>query len=264
MKRFFILTLIFIVVLSTTKLFSQIGNIRVYGGLTTVKILGDNPAVKPIIERDTSKAYIVGGSFDVPQNGLFLVADIALDEEENFVIPLGIEYYFYRSAERIPVSFYITYLYKNALDIQTVFTGFKYKMFKLPASNTKMYAELKVTANFINQADFYREDRLLNQNDTIRVAKSKSNATRFGGNIKIGFEGEIIHPVYIDMGISYGVMNLLGRDTNIPELDANGELIEGSGRGELLTPVVQSAAFLEGSESYVQTLNYFISIKYKL
>jgi hypothetical protein len=251
MKRTIILAIILSLLVAVGDAYSQLGNIKVTGGLVTTKILDDNPATKPIVERDTSKPFLIGGSFDVPQNGLFLNFDIALDEGEDFVVPLGLEYHFFRSAERIPVTRYVTYLYKNKIDIQTLYTGFKYKFFRFPASNAKAYLELKLTANFVNSGDFTVEQRRYNQNDTTLVFPSKNATTRFGGNVKIGFEGELLDPVYVDTGVSWGVMNFLGRDETHPDQ---------GGRGELLTPLTN----FETTESIVQTLNFFLSIKYRL
>ncbi len=251
MKRFLIITIVLFVTFSAVSVYSQLGKIKITGGLVTTKILGDNAAVKPIIERDTNKPFVIGGSFDVPQNGIFINFDMALDEDEDFIIPFGLEYYFFRSAERVPVTRYVTYLYKNKVDIQTMFTGFKYKFFKFPVSNAKAYIEMKLTANFINSGDFTVNQRRFNQKDTTLAFPSKEATTRFGGNLKIGFEGELLDPLYVDTGVSWGVINFLGRDETHPD---------DGGRGELLTPLTN----FESTENIVQTLNFFLSIKYRL
>jgi len=251
MKRTIIIAITLILTIGTINAYAQLGNIRVSGGLITLKILGDNAAKKPIVERDTNKPFIIGGSFDVPQNGLALNFDISIDEDENFVVPIGIEYYFFSSAERIPLTRYVTYLYKNKVDMQTFYTGFKYKFFKFPVANAKAYIEAKFTANFVNSGDFTVHQRRYNQKDTTLVFPSKDAATRFGGNIKIGFEGELLDPLYIDSGVSWGVINYLGRDDTHTD---------DGGRGELLTPLTN----FETTESLVQTLNFFLSIKYRL
>lgn len=251
MRRILLLTLLFVLAVSIADVRAQLGNIKVSGGLVTTKILGDNPAAKPIIERDTSKPFIIGGSYDVPQNGIFLNFDIAIDENEDLIIPFGIEYNFFRASERIPVTKFVTYVYSNDVDILTPYTGFKYKFFKFPVANAKAYAEARFTVNFVGSSDFSLHERRYQQSDTTLYFPEKEAVTRLGGRIKIGFEGELLSPVFVDSGISWGFINLLGRDETDPE--------EG-GRGELLTPLTR----FETGESLVQTLNIYFSIKYKL
>lgn len=251
MKRFLLSAFIVLFAVLVTNAYSQFSDIKISGGLVTTKILGDNPASKPIIERDTSKPFIIGGSYDVPQNGIFLNFDFALDENQDLIIPVGIEYNFFRSSERIPVTKYVTYLYSNDYDIFSPYLGFKYKFFKFPVANAKAYVEVMFTANFIGSSDFTLHERRYNDSDTTLVFPSKEAVTRFGGRIKIGFEGEIISPVFVDSGISWGAMNFLGRDETHPD---------DGGRGELLTPLTN----FETGESLVQTLNIYLGIKYKL
>jgi len=251
MKR----TIIFAIILSLTIAIgtasAQLGKIKVSGGLVTLKILGDNPATKPIVERDTSKPFIIGGSFNVPQNGLFLNFDVSLDEDDDFVIPIGFEYYMFRSAERVPITSYVTFLYKNSVDMPSIYTGFKWKFFKFPVANAKAYIEAKASANFVGSSDFTVTQRRDNMSDTTLVFPSKDAATRLGGSLKLGFEGEVLDPVYVDTGVSIGVINFLGRDDVHPD---------DGGRGELLTPLTN----FESAEGLIQTFNIFLSIKYRL
>jgi hypothetical protein len=251
MKRTIIIALLLSLTVSTGAVFAQLGNIKVSGGLVTSRILGDNPATKPIVERDTSKPFVIGGSFDVPQNGLFLNFDVSLDEDDDLIIPFGIEYYMFRSAERVPITSYLTFLYKNSIDMQTIYTGFKWKFFKFPVANAKAYIEAKIAANFIGSGDFTVTQRRDNMSDTTLVFPNKDAATRLGGSIKIGFEGEVLDPIYVDTGVSLGVINFLGRDETLPD---------DGGRGELLTPLTN----FESKESIVQAFNIFLSIKYRL
>jgi hypothetical protein len=65
-----------------------------------------------------------------------------------------------------------------------------------------------------------------------------------GGDVKIGFDGNIISDLYINANIAFGVANLLFRDDS---------------RGELLTPT----AIDETKESIVSTMRFGLLLRYE-
>jgi hypothetical protein len=68
---------------------------------------------------------------------------------------------------------------------------------------------------------------------------------------RLGIEGEIYYPVFLNTSVGYGVMNLLGRDTRS---SAQG------GRGELLTP----RALNEAGEGVLTHLNFAFMIQVRI
>jgi hypothetical protein len=68
---------------------------------------------------------------------------------------------------------------------------------------------------------------------------------------RLGIEGEIYYPVFVNTSVGWGAMNLLGRDTRST---ANG------GRGELLTPVSQN----EAGEGVLYHLNFTFMVQVRL
>lgn len=84
--------------------------------------------------------------------------------------------------------------------------------------------------------------------DTLDVTYNiinKKSTTRMGGVIKLGIDGELWDPWYVNISIGLGVMNLFGRK------DA---------RGELLTPIRLN----EYKENYVYNLLFSMLIQYRL
>ncbi|MEM4260712.1 MAG: hypothetical protein QXG00_05740 [Candidatus Woesearchaeota archaeon] len=246
-KSIFLLLLISIL---TIPGFSQTGfvdfrSIHIIFGLSTSRILGDNPGAKPMVERDTSKPAVNGGSFDGFQPGFVLKLNFKIDKNGNFEIPLGFEYNSLRAAERVPISRYTTATLYHSVDVPAVSIGFNYLFFKFPLANVKAYIGLETRLNFIQSGTWRREIKYgyLDTTDILE-RKTKVPATRLGGIIHLGFEGEISEPLFINTSFGLGAMNLIGRDNS---------------RGELLT----FSRYNELEESIVYNYYFSLMLQYR-
>jgi|DewCreStandDraft_4_1066084.scaffolds.fasta_scaffold00022_273 hypothetical protein len=225
--------------------FIDFGSIHLLFGLSTSRIIGDNPGAKPMVERDSTKPAINGGSFDGFQPGFVLKMNFKIDKNGNFEIPLGFEYNFLRAAERIPISKYTTATLKHSVDIPAVSIGFNYLFLKFPYANVKAYIGLEARVNFVQSGTWRREIKYgyLDTTDAKEI-KTKVPATRLGGVLHIGFEGEIVEPLFINTSFGLGAMNFFGRDNS---------------RGELLT----FTRFNELEESIVYNYYFNLMIQYR-
>jgi hypothetical protein len=217
-------------------------------GLTTLTILGDNPATKPFFERDTAKPNLFGGSFDGPQVGVSFRLNYSLDTIGQFVIPIGLDYNFFESRERVPVSSTVTAYYKNSTSIPTLSLGLDVMIKKWDIADAKIYAGLDARMSIVQQGKYESDLEYLNF-DTVEVLirNTKSTVNRYGFNLKLGLQGRLDGPIYMNSWVSYGIMNLIGRDDK---------------RGELLTPFRQTT-YIEDKESFVHTLHFNFMIQYK-
>lgn len=221
-------------------------NVSISAGVTAIQILGNNPATATMIERDSTKPQIFGGSFDGPQPGISFMLDFSLDEQRKYVIPVGIEHNFFEGLERVPIAKDVTARFRHTNQLTTLKTGFRYSFMKFPFANVIAYTALDARFTFVHQGDYYQSIEY-EQYDSLEVyeAKTKDAATRIGGALRIGFEGDIYEPWYIVCDASWGIMNLLGRDDT---------------RGQLLTP---NTRFEKLVESYVYTFNFQILLQYR-
>lgn len=243
MKKLIILLLI----LSNSYAYAQFSkNLFPAIGISTVKILGDNPGALPILQTDTTKEAITGGSFDGAQPGVDFRLTYTLDDDKTFRIPFGMDYSFYEANERIPASQFVTIKLTHSLETASIYTGFHAVFLRFPLADAKAYAGLEARGTLIHNAKYrYREvyatDGTANKDITI---ESKKDAWRFGGLMRIGIEGEINKSLQINTSAAFAILNLLGRDNK---------------RGELLTPF----ATFESEESIVYNFHFSLLIQYK-
>lgn len=227
-------------------LFSQFKNLSITSGISTISILGNNPGAKSIIERDTTKEPIYGGSFKTPQPCFSLQANIGLDDENRFIIPIGFEYVYFNALERIPAATQLTVYLRHSISIPTFYTGFMFQFMKFPLANVKAYGGIEARASFVQEGVFYRRFYYHALDSSfIYESKTKDAATRLGAVIRLGFQGEVIDPWFVNFSVAYGVMNLLGRNDK---------------RGELLTPLTN----FETKESMVFNLHFALLVQYRL
>lgn len=235
---------------------SQIPQIHISGGFTTQSFLGDEIATNPLVARDS--LTLPGGSFNGQQLGATIRAMLFLDTAKKFRMPIGLDYVRFFGAQRLEVSqFYRIQLF-NSLQVITPTIGLDYSMFKLPLANASMYVGAELRGSFFTNGNLIRED-YLNFYDTINnfqvfdrdsllkriEIQNKPNTFRLGGAVKLGVEGKIQDPLYLNISLSYGSPNLFGRD---------------NARGELFTP---NKTF-ENQESVVQQLFFHFLLQYRL
>lgn len=219
-------------------------------GLKTTELLGSNPATKPFAEIDPNKPPSFGGGFDGPQPGMELLFEFPVDENNNFVIPLGIDYTFYRGLQRIPQTYYVIQDIENSVDVSSISLGLNYAVKKYNIANAKIYVGIEVKSSFIGKNVFTIETNY-HDLDSVEIWTSslKESCVRIGGSLKLGLEGEIAPNWYVSIHGTLGIVNLIGRDDT---------------RGELLTPYKKTQFSIENQESLLYTLQYAFLIQYRL
>ncbi len=215
-------------------------------GMTVSRIMGDNRANLSILPPPNAKEAIIGGSMGVYHPGMELRFTGSLDEEDNYRIPISLEYDFFYGREFISEGPNIVNYFLHDVDIFTFNTGFHYVFAEIKEAGAKIYAGAELKFNYLSNVKFEHEiDYLmLDEMDTIRTY-SKGTAFRFGTQLKIGIDGQIRKNFYINTGFNLGIMNLLGKNDS---------------RGELFTPTKLN----ESQESNVFFYQVFILLQLKL
>jgi len=243
--KLFNLAFLFVVIIFLTNTTDAQVKFSTSAGLRTIMIIGDNPNNSPIVQRDTNKPQFIGGGITQVNSGVAVMGYAAFGEEGDFIIPFGFEYTELIARERIPISRRTTAYLKNTIVAPSVFTGFNYRFFRFPFADVKAFVGVEVDAFFFQSPDFYRKIEYKTLDSAVVVqSKTKTPATRLGGDLKLGFDGNIIGKLYLNANIAFGVANLLFRDDN---------------RGELLTPT----AIDETKESIVPTMRFGLVLRYK-
>lgn len=224
---------------------AQFKNVSVSAGLVTTSILGDNPGTWPIVERDVNINRDIGGSFRGSQPGFGIRFNFPVSKYPNLNIPIGFDYIYYHALEKVPITQKSTLFLRHTVAVPTATMGVNYFLFKFPVANVKAYTGIEARGSFVQEGNFYRRFEFELQ-DSIKIidTKSKDAGFRLGALLKFGVEGEFISPWYVNTGIAFGAVNLIGRDNE---------------RGELLTPMKS----FETSESIVYNMHLFFMIQYK-
>ncbi len=244
MKLYIIMFLSFFAVLFTSQSQAQV-KFSASAGLRTFKIIGDNPNSSPIVQRDTNKPQFIGGGLTQVNSGVTVTGYAAFGEEGDIIIPFGFEYSELIARERIPISRRTTAYLRNTVVAPSVFTGFNYRFYRFPFADVKAFVGMEIDAFFFQSPEFYRKIEYKSIDSSVVFSgKTKTPATRLGGDLKLGFDGNIIGKLYINASIAFGVANLLFRDDS---------------RGELLTPT----SIDENKESIVSTMRFGLVLRYK-
>lgn len=233
--------------------YSQV-RFRVATGLSTDWITNDNPATYRLVSNentgDTSRAY--GGALDGQQIGWGVHGYADLDKQKHFRIPVGIDVFFFSGTQRISNGLSGLQVRHNVNLISTK-VGFEWSFVEFPMAFARAYVGGEIRPLFVmpNQIVSRSWNNAGVRRDSTWEYSGKDGATRLGAMARVGIEGEIYYPVFINTSVAWGVMNLIGRDTRTTA--------EG-GRGDLLTAV----SMLEGPESYVHHLNFTFMIQVRL
>mgnify|MGYP001227042251 FL=1 len=214
-------------------------------GLSTTTILGNNPGGKPIVPSSDSDPIVIGGGFYGSQPGLEMRYTIPIDEDNNWRIPVGIDYQFFMAKERLPEGKYIEDKITHTMNLITPYIGISYVLQNLKYLKAKTYVSLEMRATMLRNIDYrlQRDYFYINALDTTIVFKTKYEATRLGGVFRVGVEGYLFEPLQLNASVGLSIMNVVGRDNS---------------RYELLTPLT----YLETKESYVYNLNISILFQY--
>lgn len=224
-------------------------------GLSTMKIMGNNPATDNLIEQkivknpttqepDTVISY--GGSLNAIQPGLSLRMTLEPTDDGRHRIPVEIDWTHYSSGERIPVSAYLIINYWHSVHNVSFGTGYHYVFYNLKWARARLYGGIDLKASMFFGSELLYRDRWVNMPslDTSYVINSKENAFRLGGFARLGVEGDLLNNWSVNSSIAFGSPNLLLRDNK---------------RGELLTPL----QYLETKEQIVSLFNVSLMVQYK-
>lgn len=250
--RQFIVFAACITVLSTSA--SAQVRFRIAAGLSTDWITSDNAAIYRLASSQNAPAdETFGGAFDGAQMGWGIRGYIDLDKQKKFRIPVGFDYFMFKGAQSIVGETYsIRITHENALS--TILTGFEWSFVEFPWAFARAYIGAEARLLFVGENTISRDSKTLVADSIIQrvdVFNGKPGATRFGAMARLGIEGEIYYPVFVNTSVGWGAMNWLGRDTRST---ANG------GRGELLTPVSQN----ETGEAVLNHLNFTFMVQIRL
>lgn len=245
--------------IGTLSTFAQI-RYRVAAGLSTSWVPNDNPATYRLTGRisttDSLNAGIpYGGGLDGLQNGIGVKVFIDLDKQKTYRIPLGIDYHAYRGAQGMATDIYSMIL-RHSVDIWTGIAGFEYSFVEFPMAFARAFVGTEVRGSIVGASKIERTLENYDFNGNVISSATerfsqKSAVFRLGGAMRLGIEGELYYPVFLNTSISYGVLNVLGRDSR--------GTVAG-GRGELLTP----DRLNEGAESVVHQVNFTFMIQVRL
>jgi hypothetical protein len=215
-------------------------------GLSTSWILGENPNSTPIYNRNDLAKYLYGGGFSGSQSGIMLRCTYTLDDESNFAIPFGLDYTFFSTGERLPLPNNHEFWFTNSVDVTALFLGLDYFFWKIPNIDVRTYLGVEIRASLIPQGTYTWEeiDKNVDTSYTSTI-RTKSRIQRFGGDIKLGVEGVLVHPFYLNTSIGVGAINLIGRDNN---------------HGELFTPIRSNDL---DTETLTYNLYFTLLIQYK-
>lgn len=221
---------------------------RVGTGLSTQWIVNDNPATYRMVGEDSS---VTGGSFDGMQFGWGIRAYADLDKQKTFRVPIGFDYTSYTGAQSWAATYNTVFL-KHTAQAYTMLAGFEYSFLEFPLAFARVYSGLELrgtmfTNNTIQKVYTYANG-IPSTDETI---ETKPDAFRLGALARLGIEGEIYYPVFLNTSVGMGAVNFIGRDTRPTS--------EG-GRGELLTPDRRN----EGPESLVWQLNFTFMVQVRL
>lgn len=228
---------------------------RVAGGLSTSWIINDNPATYRIAGNgdptDTTAGF--GGGLDGMQVGWGIKGFADIDKQKVYRIPFGFDLWTMSGTQTLQGrNFEIAVTHD--VNLYSGYAGFEWSFVEFPLAYARAYvgAEARVTHVGPNTVRTYEEysaaDPPIIRDRTV---SRKEAATRMGAMLRIGIEGEIYYPVFINTSVGWGIINLLGRDTR-PSWDG--------GRGELLTAV----ALNEPGESFVHMLNFTFMVQVRI
>ncbi len=229
---------------------------RVAAGLSTDWITNDNAATLRLSNTQDTVDFNApfGGGLDGMQIGYGLRLYADLDKQKIVRIPIGIDVFNYSGAQALNGSGY-TYSVRHDNTLVSTMIGFEWSFVEFPLAFARAFAGAEVRPLYVGASTITSLGNTLvngvwvtNINQTTNF---KEGVWRVGGMLRLGLEGEILYPVFLNTSVAYGVMNLIGRDTR--------NTAEG-GRGELLTPVPKN----EGPEQYVHHVNFTFMIQVRL
>jgi hypothetical protein len=248
------LTLVVLFVVASAAATAQV-RFRLASGLSTDWITNDNPAVYALTgSTDTSQPNRpYGGAFDGAQVGWGIRGYVDLDKQKTFRIPVGVDVFYYNGAQSVAATNY-KFRVEHSNTLVSSFTGFEWSFVEFPLAFARAYVGGEARFLYVNANTISSDVTNIIDGEVFTTSTTysgKSSAFRMGAMARLGIEGEIYYPVFLNTSVGYGVMNLLGRDTRS---SAQG------GRGELLTP----RALNEAGEGVLTHLNFAFMIQVRI
>ncbi|MFA6572348.1 MAG: hypothetical protein WCT77_14065 [Bacteroidota bacterium] len=220
------------------------------GGISTTTILGNNPTTRPFFERDSSKAPSYGGGFNGPQMGMGVKFFFPLDTSERFVIPLGFEYQFFDSRERVPLTNKLLQEITHTYGVGTISLGLNYTLKRYVFANTRIYFGLEGRTTMLSTNKFSVYTHYSKSDSTeFNEDSFKSAATRLGAALRLGIEGQFMPNWFVNISGGVGILNLFGKENE---------------RGELFTPKKQTFFYIEDKETTIYSFHFAFLIQYKM
>jgi len=222
-------------------------NIQATAGLSTMWIINDNAARESIVPRDETD--IPGAGFDGQQIGFSIRMLYNLNEKKKLRLTTGLDYYFMRGVQRNQLTSSTIY-YTYAVNVPTIVLGTEYAFVEYPPGDVRIYAGIEARGAFTSAEPI--DFRLVRLGDNTLIQSGtgqiKDNAFRLGGAIRLGVDGEIYEPMYVNISAGYGILNLIGRDDT---------------RGELFTPNHSAVGYTEERENYIHNVLFSFLLQYR-
>ncbi len=248
MKFSIFLFVVFATLAFATSVDAQV-RFRVGTGLSTQWIVNDNPATYRLVGEDSTVP--TGGSFDGMQFGWGIRAYADLDKQKTFRVPFGFDYTSYTGAQSWAATFNTVFL-KHTNQAYTVLAGFEYSFLEFPLAYARVYSGVELRGTMFTNNELQFVYTYANGVPTVnKTIPTKPDVFRLGALARIGIEGEIYYPVFLNTSVGLGAVNFIGRDMK--------QTSEG-GRGELLTTDRRN----EGPESLVWQVNFTFMIQVRL
>lgn len=229
---------------------------RVAAGLSTSWITNDNPATYRITGTgdgtDTTAGF--GGGLDGMQMGWGIKGFADLDKQKMFRIPFGVDIWTMSGTQSLNADNYKVSV-RHDVNVYSGSVGFEWSFVEFPLAYARAYIGAEARLTHVAPNSIYFRTQVVNSLGDILTQDTTFNgkeaATRIGAMARLGIEGEIYYPVFLNTSVSWGAMNLIGRDMT--------PTTEG-GRGELLTPRPLNEAY----ESIVMNLNFTFMIQVRI
>lgn len=214
------------------------------GGLSTFRLIGDNPSIQP--QYITGSQTNQGGGLRFIEPGVDVAGIGFLDDDHIQRVVLGFEYFWMNSKEIEYKS--ITHktfdFYYHSVQMGGIYLGYHYVFLHTSFRSVKIFAGPDIMCNFltsnVTERGRHNPD---SQYDTYN--KYEKNATvRLGARLKLGFDGHIYDRWYLSASGTLGIYNLLLRD------DSNGELFN-----------IPSS--VDKRESFQPFFNYAVEFQYR-
>ncbi len=228
---------------------------RVAAGLSTDWITNDNPATYRFVTAENAADTMLpyGGALDGVQVGWGIRGYVDLDKQKYFRIPIGLDVFSFSGTQSSSDGLSGIQV-RHEVTLVSSMVGFEWSFVEFPLAFARAYIGGEIRPLFVQPNNITSRNwnsQTSPRYDSTWTYNGKESATRLGAMARIGVEGELYYPVFINTSVAYGVMNLIGRDQR--------SVSEG-GRGELLTAVKLG----EGSETFVHHLNFTFMIQVRL